>query len=160
MELSDWINENFAGENIAIKQLFQSECIEADQTILPQLLVKLKTDTSLSFNMLVTITAIDRKEYFEVFYHLRSTSNNKQLFILVRLNDRENPVLPSITNLWKSAELFELEVYDLFGIKFEGHPDLRRLFNPDDWQGYPLRKDYVPAEVADQYLATHNQLLK
>jgi NADH:ubiquinone oxidoreductase subunit C len=60
----------------------------------------------------------------------------------VNLEDRNNPEIDSVVSLWKAAELYECEIYDLFGIRFSGHPTLRRIFLGDDWQGYPLRKDY------------------
>ncbi|MGC8823213.1 MAG: NADH-quinone oxidoreductase subunit C [Bacteroidales bacterium] len=113
---------------------------------------------ALQFDMLVCLTAIDRTTQLEVIYHLRSTTTYQELVVKTELVD---PLLelPSVTPLWKSAELFEMEVYDMFGITFTGHPDLRRLFMPEDWEGYPLRKSYQAKDVADNYLKSHQLLI-
>ncbi|HOK52188.1 MAG TPA: NADH-quinone oxidoreductase subunit C, partial [Bacteroidales bacterium] len=73
--------------------------------------------------------------------------------------DESQLEIPSVVSFWKAAELFELEVYDMFGITFTGHSVLRRLFMPDDWDGYPLRKSYKASEVADNYLKSHQLLI-
>ena len=90
---------------------------------------------------------------FVVNYQLLSMQNKHRVWLKVGL-PAENPTIRSVTSVWTTANFHEREVYDLFGIKFEGHPDLRRILLPDDWQGYPLRKDYPfePEEV--QF--THN----
>ncbi len=87
------------------------------------------------------ITAVDRKDKMEVVYHLYSTCNRLMLTLktIVELNDL---TVESLTPFWKSANWLEREVYDLFGIKFLNHPDLRRIMNPDDWTDFPLRKDF------------------
>ncbi len=87
-------------------------------------------------------TASDRKDGFYVVNHLASSTFRHELVMKVLLTDKVNPTLPTISYLWPAAEFYEREIFDLFGIKFEGHPDLRRLFLEDDWVGYPLRKDY------------------
>ena len=74
-------------------------------------------------------------------YHLTSTIHRHQLVIKSKL-DRNNPEIETICDIWRTAELLEREVFDLFGVKFINHPDLRRLLLTDDWVGYPLRKDY------------------
>jgi NADH:ubiquinone oxidoreductase subunit C len=73
---------------------------------------------------------------------MRSTIYNHTVVLKTRISDRENPVLDSVTDIWQTAEFHEREVYDLLGIKFNNHPDLRRLFLDNSW-GFPLRKDYV-----------------
>lgn len=112
----------------------------------------------LQFDMLVCLTAIDRMTQLEVVYHLRSTVTSQELIVKTELVEPQLE-LPSVTPLWKSAVLFEMEVYDMFGITFTGHPDLRRLFMPEDWEGYPLRKSYQAKEVADNYLKSHQLLI-
>ncbi|HWP33968.1 MAG TPA: NADH-quinone oxidoreductase subunit C [Thermodesulfobacteriota bacterium] len=95
------------------------------------------------FDFLLDLTAVDypaRPQRFEVVYHLYSFAANQRLRVKTRTADGE-PV-PSMTALWPSANWLEREVYDLFGVLFEGHPNLTRIVMPDDWVGHPLRKDY------------------
>jgi NADH:ubiquinone oxidoreductase subunit C len=74
-------------------------------------------------------------------YHLRSTTTLDNIVVKVKL-DRSNPAITTVSDIWRTAEFLEREVYDLFGVQFLEHPDLRRLLLTDDWVGYPLRKDY------------------
>jgi NADH-quinone oxidoreductase subunit C len=96
------------------------------------------------FTMLLDLTCVDyagEDPRFEMVYHLFSLSRNRRLRIKTRLGEKD-PRISSLTALWKNADWLEREVYDLFGIQFEGHPDLRRLFMYDGFEGHPLRKDY------------------
>jgi len=98
----------------------------------------------LGFDYLSMISAVDRKdEGFEVVYHLLALLANKKLVIKVRVPDRENPTVPSVVGVWPTANFHEREAWDLMGVRFEGHPDLRRILMREDWVGHPLRKDYV-----------------
>jgi NADH-quinone oxidoreductase subunit C len=96
----------------------------------------------LGFDLLGWCTAVDRGENFEMVYRLRSRTLQVGMFLKC-LVPREDPEIASLTDLWPAADWHEREVYDLFGIRFTGHPDLRRIFLPEDWPGHPLRKDYV-----------------
>ena len=102
----------------------------------------LKTTQGLDFNYLNYVTAVDYQTYFEVIYNLISLEHNHSLNIKTRLTDRDKPELPSLVSLWKGADFQEREIYDLFGISFSGHPNLKRIFLWEGFQGYPLRKDY------------------
>jgi NADH-quinone oxidoreductase subunit C len=96
------------------------------------------------FERISTVTAVDRyptEPRFEVVYHLHSISRNARLRVKCRVSG-ESPILDSVTSVWAGANWYERETFDLFGIQFRGHPDLRRIMMPDDWQGHPLRKDY------------------
>jgi NADH-quinone oxidoreductase subunit C len=96
------------------------------------------------FVRLSTITAVDRypaEPRFEVVYHLHSIERNKYVRIKCRLNGA-NPEIDSTTGVWRSANWYERETYDMFGIRFRNHPNLIRILMPLDWEGYPLRKDY------------------
>jgi len=95
----------------------------------------------LGFDRLGMLTAVDRGEHFEMVYRLQSRAMHAGMFLKCEVL-REDPVVSSLTDLWPSADWLEREVYDLFGIRFAGHPDLRRILLPDDWVGHPLRKDY------------------
>jgi NADH-quinone oxidoreductase subunit C len=104
----------------------------------------LAAEPTLNFAFLSDITTVDRfplEPRFEVNYHLLSITRRDRLRLKVRLPGND-PTLPSVTSVWPTANWHERENYDLFGIRFEGHPDLRRILMPDDWEGYPLRKDY------------------
>ena len=104
----------------------------------------LRTDAELEFNFLSDLTCVDwypREPRFEVVYHLLSIPRHDRLRLKVRLSGGD-AVVESVTAVWPSANFFEREVFDLFGIHFLGHPALRRILMPDDWEGHPLRKDY------------------
>lgn len=103
----------------------------------------LKEADGLEFDYLNFITAVDYYEYFEVVYRLSSLEHNHSLIVKARCYDRENPALPSVVSLWQGADFQEREIYDLFGIRFEGHPNLKRIFLWEGFEGYPLRKDFV-----------------
>jgi len=98
---------------------------------------------TLNFNFLVSVSGVDWEKHFAVVYHLRNTQTNTMMAAKVIIADRQNPEVPTVSDLWQTADLHEREIFDLFGIKFTNHPDLRRLFLDDDWVGFPLRKDYV-----------------
>jgi NADH-quinone oxidoreductase subunit C len=102
----------------------------------------LRDNPELKFEFLSSLTGVDRLEHFEVVYHLTSIRINQITAIKVRA-DRENPRVPSVTPIWPGANLQEREAYDLLGIVFVGHPDLRRVFLWDGFDGWPLRKDYL-----------------
>ena len=102
----------------------------------------LRDDKEMQFDCLVCVTGADWGETVGVVYHLRSTVLGHEVVLRQQTADRENPVLPTVSDLWHSANLNEREVFDYFGIRFAGHPDMRRLFLRNDWKGYPLRKDY------------------
>ncbi|MBI2817872.1 MAG: NADH-quinone oxidoreductase subunit C [Acidobacteria bacterium] len=90
------------------------------------------------------LTAVDwypAEPRFEVVYHLYAHAHHQRLRLKAKLYG-ENPAIASVTPVWRAANWFEREVFDLFGIRFEGHPNLTRILMPDDWQGHPLRKDY------------------
>lgn len=96
------------------------------------------------FVRLSSVTAVDRhpaEPRFEVVYHLQSLERKQWLRLKCRVSDSE-PEIESVTSVWRGANWYEREVFDLFGIRFRNHPDLRRIMMPDDWQGHPLRKDY------------------
>ena len=106
-------------------------------------LTALKTD---GYNFLADLTAIDNLtlggyERFAVAYHLLCHATAQRLTVKAYVPEEE-PSLPSVETLWKTADWQEREVFDLYGIKFKGHPNLIRIMNPDDYEGYPLRKDY------------------
>jgi NADH-quinone oxidoreductase subunit C len=110
----------------------------------------LRDDADLKFELLSDLTALDwpKEEKIQIVYHLYSYPNKHQVVLKVDL-PRENPRIATVEEIWKVANWFEREVFDLFGVIFEGHSDLRRIMLPEDWVGYPLRKDYIEQEEYD-----------
>jgi len=104
----------------------------------------LKEDASLKFDYLIDVTAVDyspKAPRFEVVYQLHSMTHGHRIRLKVPVEEDDASV-PSVVRVWRTADWHERETYDLFGIEFTGHPDLRRILMPDDWEGHPLRKDY------------------
>jgi NADH-quinone oxidoreductase subunit C len=104
---------------------------------------QLKEDESTCFDYLICQTGVDWPDKLSVIYHLTSTIHNHNLVLKVFISDREDPKADSVCELWRTAEYHEREIFDLLGIRFNNHPDMRRLFLDDTWKGYPLRKDYI-----------------
>jgi len=104
----------------------------------------LRGEPELAFTYLCDVTGVDRfpiEPRFEVNYHLVSMARRERLRLKVRA-DGANPVVETVTPVWPTANWHEREVFDLFGVRFDGHPDLRRILLPENWEGHPLRKDY------------------
>jgi NADH-quinone oxidoreductase subunit C len=118
--------------------------IEVDRSGIREACALLRDDPSCAFNFLSDLTCVDwypSEPRFEVIYHLLSIPKKERVRLKVRL-DSSSPAVESVTSVWPGANFFEREVFDLFGIRFTGHPYLRRLLMPEDWEGHPLRKDY------------------
>ena len=109
---------------------------------LPAVVEYLKTAAGLKFDYLNYITAVDYYSYFEVVYQLTSLEFNRSVVLKTRCYDRDNPTVPSVTGVWQGADFQERELYDLMGIKFEGHPNMKRIFLWEGYDGHPLRKDF------------------
>ena len=105
----------------------------------------LRDEPALRFDYLMSLTAVDWTDRFEVVYHLYSIPHRHYVTLKVKLA-KDKPVMPTVTSVWRAADWQEREVYDMFGIEFEGHPDLRRILTDEDFEGFPLRKDFVEAE--------------
>ena len=141
-----------SGEKIAkqIEKKFPGSVVESGPE---SLLVKaeslseiagyLKSTAGLDFDYLTAITAVDYIDCFEVVYQLTSLKHNHSLVVKTRCYQRDNPALPSVVGLWRGADFQEREIYDLFGISFEGHPNLKRIVLWEGFEGYPLRKDFL-----------------
>jgi NADH-quinone oxidoreductase subunit C len=141
-----------AGSKIAkqLEKKFPGAVIEAgaDSLLLKSdqllaVLEYLKSSPDLDFDYLNHVTGVDYYDYLEVVYQLTSLKYNHGLVLKVRCYNRENPVLPSVTGLWQGADFQEREIFDLLGISFEGHPNLRRIVLWEGFAGHPLRKDFL-----------------
>jgi len=107
------------------------------------LVENLKNSEDTAFDYLFCLTGVDFGKELGVVYHLNSTKHGHDIELKVKLTDRENPAVDSLCDLYHAAEFHEREVFDLLGINFVNHPDMRRIFLDENWQGHPLRKDYV-----------------
>ncbi|MCX8027826.1 MAG: NADH-quinone oxidoreductase subunit C [Thermodesulfovibrionales bacterium] len=150
-EIASLVRERFPDDFIAQEDFRGQVSILIKKQNSKNILKYLYEDDSLNFDYLVDICGVDylniKKPRFEVVYHLYSMAHKHFIRIKVQVPDKENdqdkePFLDSVTDIWKGANWHERECYDMFGIVFEGHPDLRRILMPEDWIGYPLRKDY------------------
>lgn len=110
--------------------------------------LSLKTNPDLYFDYLFCLTGNDLPDAFEVVYHLESTKHGHSIVLKVKTSNRENPTIDTVSNIWSTADFHEREVYDLVGITFNNHPDMRRIFlDEDEWVGHPLRKDYTDNNI-------------
>lgn len=115
--------------------------------IIAEVCLALRDDKNLAYNYLADITAVDwleRDPRYDVVYHLLSLATYAVVRLKVCVGDEEtpSPEIPTVTTVWPGADWFEREIYDLFGIRFAGHPNQTRILMPEDWVGHPLRKDY------------------
>lgn len=110
---------------------------------------KLRNKTEFGFDYLSCLTCVDWKDHFMMVYHLFSRTHKITLVVKSKLTDRDNAQIETVCDIWRTAEFHEREVYDLFGVRFLRHPDLRRLFLDENWPGYPLRKDYVDENMIE-----------
>ena len=136
--ISSWIPEL---EFTAEKSQFLNITVQPEQ--LHSLMTQLKSNSETNFDYLFCLTGMDWGKELGVIYHLESTTHRHQIVVKVKTEDRENPTFDTVCNIWRTAEFHEREVFDFFGIKFNDHPNLKRLFLTEEWDGFPLRKDYV-----------------
>lgn len=138
----DKLSENFADSFIEVYQSTGDTFIRVEADNIVEICTYLKNE--LHFIYLSDIFGIDRftsEDRFEVVYNLISLRDREKLFVKVRLPEEE-PVMDSVTGVWKSASWMEREVYDMFGVKFNNHPDFRRIYMPEDYEYYPMRKEF------------------
>ena len=138
-EITTKLEEQFPGSIVESSQ----ESLVIKSELLLSVATFLKTTPGLDFNYLTGITAIDYYDYFEVVYQLISLNHNHSLVVKTRCYGRDKLTLPSVVSLWRGADFQEREIYDLMGISFDGHPNMKRIFLWEGFQGHPLRKDYL-----------------
>ncbi len=150
--LTGKIKDNFSGAVLSTT-VFRGEVTHAvEKGALLGIANFLRIDPELRFNFLVDVLGADYPENaprFEVVYHLYSIQRKHRLRIKVRVPEGES--VPTVSRVWATADWHEREVFDMFGIVFDGHPDLKRIYLPDDWEGFPLRKDYPLRGYKDRY---------
>ena len=134
----------------SINEVVPGAAVEYNQTdvwVLPEHILDvarhLKSAEGLDFSYLNAVSAVDYVEYFEMVYHLLSLRRNSSLVVKSRVAGREDPAVSSVFSVWKGADLQEREVWDLMGIRFDGHPNMKRVMLWEGFDGHPLRKDFL-----------------
>jgi len=141
--ISTWVPDPVTSKLEFTEEESQFLNISVQPADLHQLMVQLKNNSETNFDYLFCLSGVDWGKELGVVYHLESTTHRHMIVVKVKTEDRDTPVFDSVYELWKTAEFHECEVFDFFGIQFNNHPNLRRLFLTEDWDGFPLRKDYV-----------------
>ncbi len=129
------------GEKGQISEFLDEVVVTIEKDQLLPLAEKLISE-KYNFNYLTNLTAVDYPDNYTIVYNFRSLKNRNSLVLRVEI-EKENPQVPTLFNVWKTADWQEREVFDLLGIHFTGHPEMKRILLPDDFNGYPLRKDYA-----------------
>lgn len=141
-EISALLIESFGNQILESQLDVLTPWSVVDSTAILKISQFLRTNEKLQMDHLELLGGADYKEHIEVVYVMYSMLHYHRYMLKCRL-PRETPVIPSVESVWGVANWHEREAYDMFGIVFEGHSDLRRILCPDDWEGYPLRKDYA-----------------
>ena len=146
-KIHEHLKEKFGSPVLSTHDFRGDETATIDKKSLVEILRFLKEDPLMDFNLLMDLTAVDYLKFgetqprFEVVYHLYSLEHNHRIRIKVPVEEKD-PGLPTATGLWPAANWYEREVWDMFGIHFEGHPNLKRILMYEEFVGHPLRKDY------------------
>ena len=146
MSVLNLLLEKFQSSVIKTHSLFGDDTAIVRKEIIRDVLNFLKSDPQTDFNVLMDLTAVDylwmrEKPRFEVVYHLYSLAKKHRVRVKASVDERD-PQIDSIVSIWPAADWYEREVWDMFGIRFEGHPNLKRILMYEKFEGYPLRKDY------------------
>ena len=137
------------GEDVKLIGEGAQSVLIAPSNCIVEILELLKTKESYQFNMLRNLTAVDYLDYMEIVYHLYSLPLRQAITIKTRCS-MEDAEVPSVTAIWPSANFQEREIYDLLGVKFIGHPDLRRILMPEEFTEHPLRKTYKVVNTGEK----------
>ena len=150
----------------AVELFLPGAVIESNETdiwVKPELVLEvargLRDRPEFKFDLLSAVTAVDYIDHFEVVYHLTSLPKNRSAVVKARCGEgRTEPVVPSVVSVWRGADFQERETYDLMGVRFEGHPNPKRIMLWEGFPGHPLRKDYVTYDqsVVPGYAVSHD----
>ncbi|MFP8487838.1 NADH-quinone oxidoreductase subunit C [Gracilimonas sp. Q87] len=147
-EIFEYLIQEFGEEGLSFETGDVGEpWIEIPAESVIQIMKFLRDDPGLQFNVLMCLSGVhyDSEEALGVTYHINSTINSSKLALKVKVPE-EDAIVPSVESIWKTANWHEREAYDMVGIRFKDHPNLKRILTAEDWEGYPLRKDYVQQE--------------
>ncbi len=145
--VTDALKKKFPDAVSPVEEDINWPAVRVKLNALPEVARFLNETPDLAFDYLTCISGVDLEERsprFDIVYHLVSLTHKHVLVLKVGVEESQK--IPSVTSIWKGADWNEREIFDLFGLSFEGHPDLRRILMPDEWKGHPLRKDYALAE--------------
>ncbi len=155
------LREQFPGEILSGQSFLGQSIYTVTPAALYDVMLALRDHSESPFDYLIDVSALDYlgdQERFLMIYHLYSYATKK--LVRVKSRVREGDPVPSMTSIWKTADWLEREVYDMFGILFSGHPDLKRILLPDDWHGFPLRKDYDIKLQDQSWIRNHLKIRK
>ena len=148
LQIAKIIEEKFAGQVLGTATHAGQAGVSLKKDMIREVCRFLRDEPAIKMDHLSDLTAVDYSRYpgdagprFEVVYHMISTVHRHRIRLKVRVPE-EDPRVDSVTSIWQTANWHERETYDLMGITFDGHPNLRRILMPDDWEGHPLRKEY------------------
>lgn len=146
-EIFDALKEKFGDAIVKLDESVKDPFIVVDPAKWHEIAKELHDNPEFAFDFMMSIAGVDYpdEKLIRVVYHLWSYRNRHKLVVKVEL-DRENPVVDSVDDIWANVNWLERETYDLFGVTFEGNRNLTRLLMPEDWEGYPMRKDYEEPE--------------
>jgi len=138
-ELQAYLTGKFSNAEVKLGKQYVEILVKAAD--LHDTSVELKSNPELSFDYMICLTGVDYPEFMQVVYHIESVKHRHIVVLKVNTADRVDPKVDTVSDVWQTAKYHEREVWDLLGVKFNNHTDLRRLFLDDEW-GFPLRKDY------------------
>jgi NADH-quinone oxidoreductase subunit C len=147
-EILEYLKQKFGEDQLTLERGDIGESwIQVPASMIRDISKVLRDDSELQFDMLMCLSGLHylKEEELGVVYHLHSTKLDHYVTLKVRVST-EQPEIPSVESIWKTADWHEREAWDMVGVKFEGHPNHKRILLPDDWEGHPLRKDYVQQE--------------
>lgn len=159
------IHQRLQDQHAAAVTSFAADALDPFVLVKPDSIVEvcrfLHDDPDLAFDCLTNMSGVDflKEDYIQVVLHLHSYTQRHAIVVKANVS-REEPSMPSVEAVWKAANWLEREIYDLLGVVFTGHPDLRRLLMPEDWVGHPLRKDFVEPEEYHGISTRRESLLK
>ena len=151
-KLLEFLQTTFGQDNIRLADgKYNMESLHVNATLIKKICSELKNNENTFFDSLSCLTGVDygaKESTFTVVYNLYSIPFNRHLMLRLEVDKKENELseVESISDIWATANWQEREIFDLYGIKFLNHPDLRRILLPEDWEGFPLRKDYKEQE--------------
>ncbi len=153
-EIHEQLNRKFDGSLLEFNDTVLQPYIKVPPADVDRIARYLRDDDALQFDFLMCLSGVDLGEDLGVVYHLYSTIRDHKI-VLRTETPKSSPQVKSVAALWRTADWHEREAYDMLGITFVQHPDLRRILLPDDWEGFPLRKDYVQPEIYNGIRVPH-----